>query len=79
MKFGAGLKFLVRGNTWSLAMESVIVFAVIEFLMNAVAYFETLAGGHNDVPSVKEFMDISSKKDTVFEPVLSFPLIISRA
>ena len=39
-EFGAGLKLPVQGNTQPLAMESVIVFAVIEFLMNAAADFK---------------------------------------
>lgn len=43
-EFGAGLKSCVKWNMYSLAMESVIVLAVIEFIMNAVAHFKMKIG-----------------------------------
>ena len=36
-EFGAGLKFLIRGNMQPLAMERLVVLALIEFIVSKVA------------------------------------------
>ena len=52
---------------------------IVEFLFDPVADLKTVVRGYGDVPSIKEFVDVRSKENSILDPVLSFPLIISRA
>jgi len=52
--------------------------SIDEFFFNPVADFKTVVGGYGDIASIKEFVDVRSKENSILDPVLSLPLIISR-
>lgn len=78
-EFRAGLELGLYALMDSMPMQNPVLLPVVEFFFNPVTYFKTVIGGHGDIPSIKEFVDVRFKQGAIFDPVLSFPLIISRA
>jgi len=49
------------------------------FGLGSRADFKAVVGGYSDIASIKEFVDVRPKENSILNPVFYFPLIISRA
>ena len=69
-EFGAGVELAVSRQMDLMPMQHPVLLPVVEFLFDPVADLKTVVRGYGDIPSIKEFVDIRSKENSILDPVL---------